>query len=206
MNSSVLSIKIYAGLPFLFLLMLVLTGCGKSEIITAEPKTAEIGVEETQVIEVGEGELSPSNEGLIANLEIPKILPVGEKVNLTFILKNTSDTPLYILNWYTPLEGIGGEIFQVTFKDKPLLYDGILASRTPPTADAYVLLNPGESVSAVVDLAGAFDFSKAGRYHIRFLSPRNSHIARSEADMAATMEELVPVDIPSNEVFIDLVE
>jgi hypothetical protein len=190
------------GLSILALFVLVLTGC----VLTPEPKTNEIGVEDTRVIEVGADQIDPSEEGLVAHLEIPNILPVGENVSLKFTLKNTSDTPLYILNWYTPLEGIGGEIFRVMLEGQALPYEGILASRTPPTADAFVLLNPGESVSAVVDLAEAFDFSKAGRYHIKFLSPRISHIARTEADMARTMEELGPVDIPSNEVIVELVE
>ena len=149
---------------------------------------------------------STSETGLVAYLELPEQLPVGENVNLKFVLKNVSATPLYVLNWYTPLEGIGGEIFKVTHDGQPISYQGILASRGLPTADAYTLLNPGESVSAVVDLAGSFDFSKVGKYRIKFISPRISHIARTEADMAKTMEELGPVDIPSNDVAIELVE
>jgi hypothetical protein len=147
-----------------------------------------------------------SDSGFVARLEMPERLPVGENINLKFVLKNVSEIPLYILNWYTPLEGIGGEIFKVTRNGQAVPYEGILASRTPPTADAYTLLNPGESVSAVVDLSKSFDFYLTGEYRIEFISPRISHVARTEAEMASTMDELGPVNIPSNEVILELVE
>lgn len=146
-----------------------------------------------------------SATGLVAHLETSDRLTVGESVNLKFVLKNVSDTPLHVLQWYTPLEGIGGEIFTVTHDRQSIPYKGILASRTPPTTDAYVFLNPGESVSAVVDLSKSYDFSQVGEYRINFISPRISHIAKSEAELAKTMEELGPVEIPSNEVFLELV-
>ncbi len=147
---------------------------------------------------------SATQQGLHAILEIPEHLPLGEKINLKFTLKNNSDTPLYILNWYTPLEGIGGEIFRVTYNGQPIPYKGILAYRAPPTKDVYVLLNPGESVSADVDLAPSYEFDQAGVYKIEFISPRISHIAHTEAEMASTMEELGPIEIPSNTVSFEL--
>lgn len=147
---------------------------------------------------------SATQQRLHAILEIPEHLPLGEKINLKFTLKNNSDTPLYILNWYTPLEGIGGEIFRVTYNGQPIPYKGILAYRAPPTKDVYVLLNPGESVSADVDLAPSYEFDQAGVYKIEFISPRISHITHTEAEMASMMEELGPIEIPSNTVSFEL--
>ncbi len=147
-----------------------------------------------------------SKSGLTAHLEIPERLPIGESINLKFVLKNVSDEPLYVLEWYTPLEGIAGEIFRVKHDGQTLPYEGILASRMPPSAEQYILLYPGETVSAVVNLANSFDFSEVGQYRIKFISPGISHIARTEDEMASTMEELGPVEIPSNEVFLELVE
>jgi hypothetical protein len=51
-----------------------------------------------------------------------------------------------------------------------------------------------------VDLAEGYDMSEPGEYTVKFLSPRISHVARSEAEMAATMEKLGPVQIPSHEI------
>jgi hypothetical protein len=57
-----------------------------------------------------------------------------------------------------------------------------------------------------VDLAEAYDFSQAGEYTIGFLSPRISHVVRSEAEMAKTMADLGPVQMPSNRVTIRIAE
>jgi hypothetical protein len=141
---------------------------------------------------------------LRAYLELPEYLLVGEEVNLKFILENESDTTLYVLKWYTPLEGIAGEIFKITHDGQPLPYEGISASRTVPTIDSYVIIQPGESVSVVVDLGKSYDFTKVGIYQIGFISPRISHIARSESEIAKTYEDLVPVQILSNPVTLEI--
>lgn len=196
----------------LTLFLMGLTGCAgeQASIVDPTPTAVSTAVGDASGSDVVEGDSvqePPDLEtGLHAHLILPERLTIGEKVNLKFVLKNHFDTPRYVLKWYTPLEGIGGEIFRVAFEGQPVPYQGILASRTPPTPEAYVLLNPGESVSAVVDLAEAFDFSKAGEYRIKFISPRISHVALSEAEMASTMEELGPINISSNEVSVELVE
>jgi hypothetical protein len=149
------------------------------------------------------GETSePPETELKANLKVPASLPSGEVVKLRFTLINNTDTELYVLKWYTPLEGIAGEIFRVERDGQFIPYEGILAARGDPSADAYVLLNPGESVSAEVDLATAYDFSPAGEYTIAFLSPRISHVAKTEDQMAASVDDLGPVEIPSNSVAV----
>jgi peptidyl-Lys metalloendopeptidase len=146
--------------------------------------------------------VEPPETQLEAILKVPATLPGGEAVNLRFTLVNNTDSELYVLKWYTPLEGIAGEIFRIERDGEAIPYEGILASRGDPTPDAYVLLGPGESVSAEVDLATAYDFSKAGEYTIEFLSPSISHVARTEAEMAKTVDDLGPVQIRSNEVTI----
>ena len=102
------------------------------------------------------------------------------------------------------MEGIAGEIFRVERDGQVIPYQGILAKRVAPPPEDYVLLEPGESVSAEVDLATAYDFSKAGEYTIEFLSPSISHVARTEAQMAKTVDDLGPVQIPSNRVTIKI--
>jgi hypothetical protein len=124
----------------------------------------------------------------------------GESTQLRFTLVDESDTRLYLLRWYTPLEGMAGEIFAVTLDGERLPYQGVLASRMPPTPDDYVALDAGASVSVVVDLAEGYDLSKPGEYSVRFLSPRISHVASSEDEMATTLEELGPVQIPCHEI------
>ena len=166
------------------------------------PNSGSSGVPHTNTVSVETVE--PSGAELRAVIEVPAALPSGESVNLRFRLTNHSDQKLYVLKWYTPLEGLAGEIFYIERDGQALPYQGILASRDTPSPDAYVWLDAGESASAEVDLATAYDFSEAGEYTIQFLSPRISHIARSEAEMAKTLDDLGPVQIPSNRVTVEI--
>ena len=147
----------------------------------------------------------PPRTELRAVLEIPHSLPIGEAVNLRFFLINNTDGRLYVLDWLTPLEGIGGEIFRVERDGEIVPYQGPLASRAEPGPDSYTMLEAGEIVSAEVDLSTAYDFSTPGNYTIEFISPRISHIAKTEAEMATTFDELGPVQIPANEINVKIV-
>lgn len=141
---------------------------------------------------------------LEARIEAPATLTTGETMNLRFTLTNNTGKKLYVLKWYTPLEGIAGEIFRVERDGQTVPYEGILATRAAPSAEAYVLLEPGESASAEVDLATAYDFSQAGTYTIEFLSPRISHVARTEEGIATSLDDLGPVQMPANTVTVEI--
>jgi hypothetical protein len=147
-------------------------------------------------------EATLESAGLEAFLKVQNSVQIGsgESVNLHFLLKNHSKTPLHLLKWYTPLEGIAGDIFDIIRDGQPIPYLGILATRGNPSPESYVLLEPGESAYAEINLTSAYDFSQPGTYTIKFRAPRISHLARSEAEMARTLDELVPVYIPSNEI------
>ena len=149
---------------------------------------------------------SDSPNGLIAFIEVHEPIQQGdgEPIIVKFLLKNISEDPLYLLRWYTPLEGIAGEIFDVTRDGQKVPFIGLLAYRGDPTPESYVLLNPGEEVTAEVNIAEAYDFSEPGRYTITFRSPLISHLARSEAELTATLDELGPIPIPSNTVTLEI--
>ena len=144
--------------------------------------------------------VEPSPVGLSATLEAPSSLPDGEVVRLAFSLTNHSAERLYVLKWYTPLEGIFGEIFRVERDGQAIPYEGPLVMRGDPLPGNYVLLDPGATVSAEVDLATAYDLTQAGDYTIEFLSPKISHVARTEAEFAAAVDDLGPVEIPCNPI------
>jgi hypothetical protein len=76
--------------------------------------------------------------------------------------------------------------------------------RGGPTPDAYVFVDAGASVSATVDLAAAYDFSEPGEYTIAFISPRMSHVARTEDHMVSSVDDLGPVQMPSNSVVVKI--
>ncbi len=149
-------------------------------------------------------ESEPSSSGLRARLETPPALSPGEPVVVQFILTNETENDLYVLNWFTPLEGLGGDIFRVTRDGQRIRYQGPLASRTDPTPEAYTLLEAGGTVEVDVDLSLAYDFSQPGNYTIKFVSPNQSHVAGTEGEMARSVDELGPVEIPSNQVVVTI--
>jgi hypothetical protein len=93
---------------------------------------------------------------------------VGEQVNLKFQLHNPTDRALYVLTWYTPLEAITGEILSVTRGSAKVPYQGMLVKRGDPTRDEYIVIEPGETVSAEVDLRAGYDLSTPGTYRVQF--------------------------------------
>jgi len=117
--------------------------------------------------EVAEPSVSPESE-LRATLEAPASLASGEVVTVKFTLTNNTAERLYVLKWFTPLEGLAGKIFRVERDGEAIPYGGILAKRGAPLPDEYILIDPGTPVSAEVDLATAYDFSRAGDYTFRF--------------------------------------
>jgi len=151
----------------------------------------------------GEEASAPATD-LQARIDAPSSVTVGEPVRVTFTVTNTADTTRYLLKWYTPLEGIAGEIFRVERDGQPVPYEGILATRIAPSADAYVTLEPGGAASTEIDLATAYDFSYTGTVTIQFISPRISHVAGSEAEMATSLDALGPVHIPCNTVTVEI--
>ena len=105
---------------------------------------------------------------LDCTLEMDETYPVGEAVNLHFELHNQTDRPLYVLTWYTPLEGIAGDIFKVTRDGEELPYQGALAKRGDPTREEYIAIEPGGATFAEVDLRTGYDLSTPGFYQVQF--------------------------------------
>jgi hypothetical protein len=137
---------------------------------------------------------------LTAALEAPESLPTGAVVTVEFTLTNVSPEGLYVLTWFTPLEGLAGDIFGVQRDREEVPYRGKLVKRGPPTSEDYVWIDAGGSISAEVDLAQGYDFARAGQYTVQFRSPRLSHIAQTPGDQAETFDELGTIRIPSDPV------
>lgn len=92
----------------------------------------------------------------------------GETISITFTLENTSGQDLWVLTWYTPLEGIKGNIFDLKCNGQTLRYRGRMLKRGEPRQEDYVHLPPGGSVSRAVDLSEAYDLAPGKRCRLRF--------------------------------------
>jgi peptidyl-Lys metalloendopeptidase len=110
-----------------------------------------------------------SSEGLSISLEFDKRqYKAKDPQNLLFVLKNTSKESKHVLKWHTPLEGFNSNMFRVDTEGTRARYLGRLIKRGVPKPEDYIVLKPGESVSANVDIAEAYDIVKAGDYRVAY--------------------------------------
>ena len=130
-----------------------------------------------------------------------QICALGERVVVVFTLQNVSDRSLWVLTWCTPLEGMLNDMFDVRRDGEEVPYNGILASRGDPLANSYVLLEPGESTTASVDLGNGYDFSRPGVYRVVFRR-RIWYTVGEYADLPRPLGEHEQVELQSNEILI----
>jgi hypothetical protein len=75
---------------------------------------------------------------------------------INFTLENLSNENLWVLTWYTPLEGLKGKIARVICDGKEIPYEGPMVKRGNPEKSDYIHIPPGRSVSAEFDLSKAY--------------------------------------------------
>ena len=92
----------------------------------------------------------------------------GEGTNLIFELTNHTKKPVHILKWNTPLEGLKSDCLHVLKNGKKVAYDGRLVKRGQPQPKDFLLLEPGKSVSAKVNIAEGYNMSNSGRVHVNY--------------------------------------
>jgi peptidyl-Lys metalloendopeptidase len=83
-------------------------------------------------------------------------------------ISNTGGTPVNLLKWHTPVDGVQEPLFTVTRDGVEVPYVGRLYKRPAPTAADYITLLPGESLASEVDIASYYDLSTTGNYAIRY--------------------------------------
>ncbi len=89
--------------------------------------------------------------------------------NIIFTLNNISSTPLEILPWGTPLDGMfTNRSFTITKDGKKVKYLGRQVKRRSPQDADFIIVNPGESLSAHVTLAEGYSINEPGDYFVRF--------------------------------------
>jgi len=147
----------------------------------------------------------PDGGDLAAELSAPETIPLCAPVKVAFTVTNQGDQAVYLLTWYTPLEGVLGDIFKVTHQGKELAYQGPMVMRAAPLPEQYIQLGVGESETVVVGLSDAYDVTKPGKYTIAYRSPFISDVAHNESDFADAVDELGPVRIVSSPITLKIV-
>jgi hypothetical protein len=81
---------------------------------------------------------------------------LGGPLSLGFALQNRSRQDVWVLKWYTPLEGLRGRILAVQCDDVEIPYEGRMMKRGEPTSGDYVLIAAGSEVQSEFDLATSY--------------------------------------------------
>jgi peptidyl-Lys metalloendopeptidase len=106
--------------------------------------------------------------GLSARLDADAFFGRAERPVVTVTLANPTGADVYLVRWQTPLAGVDADLFEVTRDGEPVAYTGRLVKFARPTAEDYVRIPAGGSLSAAVDLAAAYDFSRRGEYAVQY--------------------------------------
>src|ERR1019366_7454345 len=98
-------------------------------------------------------------------------------IKLTFKLTNESDEDLYVLKWYTPLEGLDSDCLRVLRDTKTKVpYDGPMIKRGHPSKVDYMLLPARGPVSVDVDVSKSYAVSTPADYQVALNIPGLEHI------------------------------
>lgn len=124
-------------------------------------------------------------------------------LSIRFTLTNTSDKPMHVLTWQTPLEGFNGNIFRVTRDGVPVMYVGKVVKRGAPRPEDYRTVEPGKSIETEVDLSQAYAIYEPGDYSVEFAS-RLYDFGEAKPQELARKTVFAPESISSNAVTFKL--
>ncbi len=151
-----------------------------------------------------------ARQNVSVNVSLPDSATVSDRevlVNMTFT--NDGSTPVRMVNWFMPDGELTGDMFSLLRDGQPVSYLGPIVKRGAPGTEDLVTLAPGQSVTRTVDLAGAYDLSRAGNYSIQY-SVSSAHLFAPLARSARFTEtpeltiEQNDNELVSNEVFTSL--
>ncbi len=108
---------------------------------------------------------------LSCKLNIAKAQRITDGVFVDFIILNQSESDLYVLQWYTPLEGFYSKIFNITDQfGQPLPYQGPMVKRAKPESSDYQLIRAKGNIATMLDLSSAYNLNP-GRYKLELKKP-----------------------------------
>lgn len=94
---------------------------------------------------------------------------LGEAIELSMQIKNTSEKPYRFLPWGTPLENrFTRECLQILYNGQKVPYSGIIVKRVAPTEKDYITLKKGEIYNGKVNVLNGYKLTKKGTYTIQF--------------------------------------
>jgi peptidyl-Lys metalloendopeptidase len=147
----------------------------------------------------------PLAKDVSSTISIQPQFRADQPLNLTFKLKNNTNTTLYVLKWLTPLEGFNSNMFQIEISGEKAVYIGRTVKRAAPRPEDYEKIKAGETVKKELNLAEAYAVYKAGDYKVEYKSTLLYAGAKKPSDMGKEAP-FKPKGLQSNVVSFKLVE
>lgn len=97
-------------------------------------------------------------------------LAAADDVQVRLTFSNSGDQAAWVLRWQTPVDGVQGDLFEVTHNGAPVAYLGPLYKRPAPTRADYLGIPAGGAMSFDVELSALYDLSQPGEYTVRYRS------------------------------------
>ena len=124
-------------------------------------------------------------------------------IKLGFSIENPSAKELWILKWYTPLEGIKSNIFEVVCDGAEIPYEGRMIKRGAPGREDYLRLAARSTEQVEVDLSNAYPCPAAKECRVRFKG-RIHDVVNDVRQVPRAMADYSPVDIEGDAVVFEL--
>jgi hypothetical protein len=124
-------------------------------------------------------------------------------INIGFSIENLSPNDLWILKWYTPLEGIKSNIFKVVCDGVEITYEGRMVKRGAPERDDYLRLAARSTERVEVDLSNAYNCPAAKECRVNFKG-RIHDVASDARQVPRAMADHSPVDMDGDAVVFEL--
>ena len=121
-----------------------------------------------------------------------------------FSIENLAAYDIWVLKWYTPLEGIRGKIFEIECDGVEVPYAGRMVKRGNPSASDYVRLIPGVPVRVDFNLSQSYALPVAKECKLRFRG-RIHDVVVDPAQVPRAAESHSPVMCEGNEVVFAIV-
>lgn len=119
-----------------------------------------------------------------------------DEVIVTVILANTGAAPARIALGRTPFGPEEGALFDITRDGQPVRYLGRKVKRAPPAEADLLLLAPGETRSARVELSATYDMAATGAYAVRYRDAASPTIARGSGIVSNTAAIFIEGRLP----------
>jgi len=110
-----------------------------------------------------------------------------DDVTVNVTMTNAGSVPVFVPKWYVPSEAATSGVFTITRNGEPVPYLGALVKRNAPSAQDFVKIAAGASLSFKVELSAVYDLSTTGAYNIQYDAPAVQTV-RGSTPNAATAE------------------